>query len=417
MNWKKAGLFLVLICVAAVQMAEAKAKPYQVLNRLRFEYDDNIRQLDDADKDSSFKIILQPELRLNMTGDQSFFSLRWLPSYVWWDNRPEDDQDFHQSLDFLLQHRFNPRLSLSIKDTLRITELPELIDDGTSVRQNNDFDYNSLIGSLSVVGTPNTRYDFDARYIYLRYEDDISAQKEDRDTYVAGFSVRHQLRQDIGISGEVRFEQLKYKTTEFTYTNKNGQAETVKADRGSDNFQLGARLEQILGPNLQASYRAGYQLRDFNDSVSGESSAPYAEAIFTILPSPLTRISAGLTYSQTETDVFPYTNTDKMKAFLSLAHDLTARIALYLATSYTTSSYDRDNLPEVTERLEEANADLVKAEIQDGDENILQVSARTSYKLNRSNWLELSWQYTSADSDLRVDFVRNRFGAGWKTKF
>jgi hypothetical protein len=50
--------------------------------------------------------------------------------------------------------------------------------------------------------------------------------------------------------------------------------------------------------------------------------------------------------------------------------------------------------------------------VQDGDEVVTQVSARGSWKINRSNWLELGWQYLSLDSDLRADFDRTRVETG-----
>ena len=62
---------------------------------------------------------------------------------------------------------------------------------------------------------------------------------------------------------------------------------------------------------------------------------------------------------------------------------------------------------------------------KDGQEETLQVSARVTYQINRSNWLEAGWQYSDFTSDLeyndgakmREDFVENRVDVGWKTQF
>mgnify|MGYP003327823380 FL=1 len=53
---------------------------------------------------------------------------------------------------------------------------------------------------------------------------------------------------------------------------------------------------------------------------------------------------------------------------------------------------------------------------KDGEEDWYQVSARMNYKLNRRNSLELNWQYTDVDSDVRENFKRQRGGIGWVLK-
>ena len=60
----------------------------------------------------------------------------------------------------------------------------------------------------------------------------------------------------------------------------------------------------------------------------------------TYLPSPATRLSAGLGYGLYETDVFPFTNQERFQFFGSLAHDYTARISWYLTGSYGLSKLD-----------------------------------------------------------------------------
>ena len=49
-------------------------------------------------------------------------------------DRPEDDTDFHHSIDALLNHRFSPALTVNLKETFRFQELPELIERGLSVQ-------------------------------------------------------------------------------------------------------------------------------------------------------------------------------------------------------------------------------------------------------------------------------------------
>jgi len=123
-------------------------KPYQINNRLRLEWDDNVYQ-SESEKVDSVKIIEEVELLLNVRLEQSFLSLRYRPSFVWWDNREPDDTDLQHELDVIANHAFSPRLALSLVDTFRRGELPELVDRDVLVREEDDFIYNTANGTLS----------------------------------------------------------------------------------------------------------------------------------------------------------------------------------------------------------------------------------------------------------------------------
>jgi len=381
--------FAILAMLAVVHTALALGEGsdwFQINNRLRVEYDDNVFLTEDDEQDS-FKLIEEVELFLNMNLDQTFVSLRYRPSYVYWTDRDPDDNDFNHDIDFVLSHNFTPRLSLNLKDTFRIAELPELIDRGTVFRENNDFVYNAADGTLAYLLNPKTRLEAAGRYNILRYDENDVAEREDYDLYVAGLNLRHQMVPETALLGELRYEVADYKNNE----------------RGSDGYQAGGALEQTFSPNLLGNLRLGYQYKEFDDAKVDDTDSPYVDASLTILPSPATRLSVGGGYAMYETDVFPYTNQDQFKAYLSLAHDLTARLALYLSTTYIMSAYD----------AEESLSDEVAG---DGDEDIFQLSAKVAYRLNRSNTLEANWQFIDLGSDVREEYTRNRVGLGWKVE-
>ena len=87
MKWIK-WLCVVLFAIVAVQgVRAAVAKPYQISNRLRLEYDDNINQTE-SDKDSSVKVIDELEFLVNFNLQNTYVGLRYRPSYTWWDTNP-----------------------------------------------------------------------------------------------------------------------------------------------------------------------------------------------------------------------------------------------------------------------------------------------------------------------------------------
>ena len=94
MKWTKwLCAFLFVLVIADAAWAREGAKPFQVNNRLRFEYDDNIYQSEN-DKESSFKIIEELEFLVNFNLQNTYIGVRYRPSYVWWDERPSDSTDF-----------------------------------------------------------------------------------------------------------------------------------------------------------------------------------------------------------------------------------------------------------------------------------------------------------------------------------
>ncbi|OQA23960.1 MAG: hypothetical protein BWY59_02397 [Verrucomicrobia bacterium ADurb.Bin345] len=396
MKWTR-WLCVFLVGLVAVQAAQARegSRPFQVLNRIRAEYDDNIYQ-ETEDKDSSFKLIEEVELRVNLSLDNTFVSLRYRPSFTYWDDRPSDKTDLNHDLDLVLNHQFSPRLGLSLVESLRRGELPELIDGNVVVREKDDFWYNTFNAAVVYRFRPQTQVEVAGRHALLRYDEEEVSKTEDFDIVVGGLTLRHQLVPETAVLGEFRAEQVEYEGP----------------DRGSESLFAGAGVEQIFSPNLMGRARAGYQQKDFNSKEVGSQSVPYGDIALTFLPTPATRISVGAGYSMFETDLYPFASQDRTQIFGSLAYDITARIAFYLTGAYTISEYDSSQAIE---------KDMVKS----GEDNFAQVSTRVTYQVNRSNWIEAGWQFvdfesgvrTVADEQYRANFQRNRVDIGWKTQF
>ncbi|NTU56327.1 MAG: outer membrane beta-barrel protein [Anaerolineales bacterium] len=402
MKWIKRLCVCLLAIFSAQSVFSAMIKPYQINNRLRVEYDDNINQTE-TDKETSWKVIEEIEFLINFNLQNTYVGLRYRPSYVWWDREPEGgSSDFQHELDFVLNQTFSPRLSLSVVDTLRRGESPRQIiaTNGVPENVNGDFYYNTLNGTLGYLLRPATRLELSGRWVAQRYDNKAYSDSE-FDNYVGGLTLRHQWVPETTLIGAFRYEAVDY----------NG------LDRGSKSLYAGGGVEQIFSPNLIGSLGGGYQRKDFNsDQISSETS-PYVDVSATFLPSPSTRISGGVGYSMFESEVFPFANQDRAQVFGSLAHDFTARVSFYLTGSYTIGSYDAE------QTVEDPENPTITA--KDGDDNVGQVSTRVTYQLNRSNWLEAGWQYVDFDSKLkysngnklRESYKENRIDVGWKTQF
>jgi hypothetical protein len=361
---------------------------FQVNNRLRLEYDDNIYD-DGQDQQSSFKVLEEIEFLVNMSLPQTFVGVRYRPTLVYWEDRPGDSTDVDHDFDLILSQNFSPRVSLALKDTFRRGEIPQVIDRGTIVQQQDTFNYNVADGNLAFRLQPSTRLEAAGRYTLLRYDDDVVAENYDFDIYSGGLTLRHEVNPDLQLLGELRHEDISY----------------TGPDRGAVSEYIGVGLENIFNPALLANLRGGVQMKEFNDDSIDSKTAPYVDASLTVMPSPATRITAGAGYSMYESDVFPYASQDRVLGFISLAHDVTARLSAYLSGSYQVSDYSGD---------ETIAADGSTSTAADGTEEVTQFSARAAYKVNRSNWLEAEWQYLNLTSDLRDDFDRTRVSIGWR---
>jgi len=389
--WVAVGMLFVLGEVAG---ALEGVKPYQIINRLRLEYDDNVYE-EETDKNGSWKFIEEIELLLNYRLEQSFLSIRYKPSLIWWENRPSDDFDMQHEFDFILNHVFTPRLALNVMDTLRRGENPELTDRDVIVREEDDFWYNTANATVSYLFRPETRLDVAGRYTLMQYDREEAAETEDFDLLVGGLTLRHQLLPETALMGDLRLEDISYEGP----------------DRGSQSFYVGAGAEHAFSPNLLTSLSGGYQEKQYNAETLDSESSPYVDLTLTIVPTPATRLTLGGGYSLFETDVYPYANQARTRVYASLAHDFTARVSFYLSGGYTDGQY-------------EAEDSIITGLVSDGNEEIVLVSARATYRLNRSNWLEAGWQYQdfqsdlqdSAGNDLRESYERNRISIGWKVQ-
>jgi len=360
----------------------------EVDNRLRLEYDDNIYETKD-NKTDSFKLIEEIELGITLNFEPTFLTVRYRPSFTWWSDREPDDTDLHHDLDVVLNHRFSPRVSMGLKNTFRLAEQPEEIDRGVKLRENDDYMYNVTDGNVDVAILPRTHAVVGGRYSVLRYDRDEVADTEDYDIAAGGLTIRQGVSAMSTVMADFRYEDVSYDDSL----------------RDSDSTYYGIGLEQALGASFVGTVRGGYQDKTYNDDTIDDNSEPYGDVSLTYIVSPRTRLSLGAGYSLYEADVYPFANQERTIMFGSVAHDLTAKISLFLSASYQISDYDSSEI---------IDTDIEVPENYGGEENVVQGAVRVAYQLNARNSLELNYQYMDLSSDLRDDFERNRASIGWR---
>lgn len=401
MRWVGILLLAAMILPALADAVEVR-RNFHAVSRLRLEYDDNINQTEN-DTVSSGKFIADVDLTFDVNREQMFLSLRYMPIFIYWEDRPEDDVDFNHAFDGTFKYDFTPRTSVRIKDTFRLSQDSYVNPRQTSTAVNNDYAYNSLDGTLSYLLRESTRLSLAGRWITLAYDEDVIRElpdgttqnlSQDYDIYVGGLTLRQGLRPGTGLLVDFRLQSVEY----------------VQPERDYDTLFAGLGLEHVFSPSLLGSFRAGYQYVDYAEATKGDESNPYGDFSLTWLPAPKLRLSLVGSYSIDESTLLPYSSQERARIGLSLGYDITSRISFYLAGAYTASQYDADSSP-VPSDIEDIEV------IPDADENWGTVSARLTYQLTRRNWLEASYRHIDLDSDAQRGYSRNQGGLGWIFKF
>ena len=396
---KQIRLFIVAACLLALASPAFAESPIHLNNRLRLGYDDNVYQAGEAtasdgstvthDETDSFRIIEELEALVNLNLQRTYLGLRYRPSFIWYSDREDDDTDFLHDVDLNFVQKITPALALSISDTLRASQLPELQDENYVVRAKDDNYYNSALATLSYNVRPETRLDLSGRYILLRYTEDAN-ENDNYYSAVGGLTLRQQLASRTTLMGDLRYQTVVYDEADADH------------NRDANSIFGGLGAEQTFNPKLLGSLRAGVEQRMYDNDAADDNTQPYGELSMTFLPTPATRITGAASYSIYESDVASYLSQNRTYLSLSFAHDFTTKLNFYLSGAYSLNQYEADY--------------ALETGAVDADENSFLVSARLAYRVNRINWLEVGYQFIKLDSDLvnRESYDRNRFDIGWK---
>ena len=387
--WKRIAIGIALTGSLAAEAAESEL-PVEIFNRVRVEYDDNINTTtDEAGKNESFKLIEELELLIDAELENTYFGLRYMPAFILYEDRPGDDTDLDHQLDVILNQSLTPRTSIRFKDTFRVSEDPALVEGDVTVRNNNDFMYNSVNAALDTQVIPEkTTLRVDGRYAFIDYDEEQSAEANNYDNASAGIDLIQQLTPSSTMSLETRVSTFDYDDDL----------------RDSDAVQLGLGGSMVFSPKVQGDMRVGYQTRESDNALEADSDSGYLSGNMVFLPAEKSRISIGAAISEDKSPTSQFVSQDRLRLFGSYVQGLTARLSLTLSGAWSEGKFDA------------ADATSEEAAENDGDETSVRLSTTLSYKIGTQNWLELSYQYVELDSEVRVgeNYDRNRASLGWK---
>lgn len=383
------ALALFIPATSIVEAQTVRKKPINISNRLRVEYDDNIYQ-EKSDANDSFKIIEELELLKNFDfSERTLLGLRYNPAFTYWEDREDDDSDLHHAFDARLTHQISPTLRIGFNNIFRLTEQPELVDDLRAIRENNDFMYNGSDISLEWWFAKNFLAEFELDYNFLEYDEDVVSALNDYDQTGYGLSLLRELNNNtfLGIQG---------RQVEYDYED---------GGRDADSTQIGLVLETKWSPTLTTEARAGFEMKDFDAANTDDTDSPYVSANLSY-DLNRTQMEVGGSFSLAESPITAYANQEATTVYARIQRDLTSRIGLALLGMYGSGDYD----------AAETSSAFPLGANPSGTEDVLRVSSKLSYEINRNNALEANLQWLDLSSDIRPgsEYDRTRVGLGWR---
>ena len=377
----------------------------QVQNSFRFQWNDNYYQAS-TNKTSTGVITEAPEVMANFNRETTFIGLHYRPSFMWFTDPSIDRrQTVQHELDVNWNQTVSSRIQFSINEALRRGVQPEMLDRNNAlVFPDQSYFENTLNGTLGIQLRESTRLDGSARYYVMRYDSEAVATNANYTLESGGLALRQELSKATTVSGSFNYDRAEYSQ--------------IMA-RSASTMSLGGSVDHTFGPRLLGSVSAGYQLKSFDlTSISGQNS-PYGSFSVTYLFDPRLRMTAGASYSLWEADITNYASQERLSSFASLGYDASARVSFFLSGGITRGKYraDQSVIPGDVSLQGADQTTLTKTQVVDGLDTVYQLSARVSYQLNRHNWLDVGYAYTTVSSDLRPTFAQNTYDIGWRITF
>jgi hypothetical protein len=390
-----------------------KGKPFVPSIKIRFEYDDNIYTTTDGEKaaygvseQSSWKFYIEPKIDLHYLTATTYLGLGYQFSWIYYEDRPEDDSDIAHDVLADVRHRFSPSIELAIRDAFRSSEEPEIAEQIVSAggvrtipyQRNGDYIINQLGIGLNVQTGRNLLWNFSYANLMVDFDEDefvvdaTGAARPGASYYydrmvntgaiVAQYIVTPETQIDIG----GRYSDIDY------------DSDALMKD--ADDTLVYVGLSQDLSRTVVGKILAGWQKRDVSD-VGVDENAPYVDASVASKIGKKGNGKLGYRYSLGDTQYAVYGVQRGHTLYGALNAWLMADTSLHIHTSYEMANLDSDfAIPGRTAAV-------------DRDDDIWLLGIVVRHYVHRDIYLEAGYRLTDVDSDLaNSSYDRNRFYLG-----
>ncbi len=394
------SICLLLVLMGSVSAFAAKERVVKLQNTVRVGYDDNVYNSAIDEKGTGFITDI-----VNVSGKFVFSSrsdmlLYWQPEFRY---RFNADPDFVSYQDFYarLNHALSQRAFLTLSDRFAYREQDGQAD-GLSVKDQNYIE-NDLLGSLEYTINTLSYLKLGAGYGFRTWDDDeygkyneVTLEGGNNFEQITGnASYVRQLKQNMtqGILGA--------QYTDLTYDGSRGGYEAIAAYLGVD---------QNFTSTLSAFARIGGTFSDVTsgtNSVKSDTTSPYFDLGVGFNPTARTALNASATYSISRAENSLYNAQDRLNIGLTFSHDITAKISVVTGLSYIRSYYNSDYATSLNDSI-----------LGNYRDELARFTIRTSYQINRNNFIDLGYAYTDRFTSYEgnADYNKNVVDLSWRLR-
>ena len=269
----------------AVQAAEGSAKPWSVGLTTQGFYDDNINTAPDGpNKIGSWGTYVSPNGSYSQTWDQTTLNLgASYGAYYYANAEGTLASDWSQTASFLaaLNHTFNPRMSLDLKENFTMFQNANQVLLGQTGRINGNNIGNDASANLSTELTSRLSVVTGYENVLFRYEEDQYAALLDRVENYGRFDLRYLITPStVGVVG-TKVGNINYDSGLAFNPSAPVDAKLNPSTSIKDNmsyFVYGG-FDHSFSPAFTGSLRAGAQVQDFYNYTSAATGQDYGTEI------------------------------------------------------------------------------------------------------------------------------------------
>ena len=391
MSKEKICLLAVLSLVSATVFAVNDGS-LKFQNTVRFGYDDNIYQAKDKQGSASISDIL------NITGKMTFSERSellffWQPEFKYrFDADPESVT--YQDLYGRFSHGISENVFFQISDRFRYQD--KGAEAGAVDRTDENFVENNLVGGVDFTLSKKDNVKLGAEYNFRKWDDKNygKTRGNDYDQFVGNASYLRELKPN--------------KTTGLIGVNYVDQSyEGSRGGYSATALYLG--VDQNFTPTVTGNFRVGGSYSSVDTGMTdNDAYAPYLQGTLLFQTTEDTSFTGSIGYSVNKSENSVYNAQDRFNVDFGMQHKLTGKVTLYSTLGYQLGLYDADY-----------KGSLAPAGLSDAKENLIRFTIRSSYEINKNNFVDIGYQYVNRDVDVSslTDYDRNRVDIGWRVRF
>jgi hypothetical protein len=363
----------------ATAPADPQKRPFTVTALIRGEYDDNINT-SNSNKQSSWKIVGEPSIIYNKKQDNTSYAARYTASAAYFFDRPGDEIDLSHELYGRIKHQFSDRVGIDLRDRLRITQEPQILDAPGSVyiRSNNDYIYNAFDGDLAIQWTPKFGTISGYGNDIWDYDDKDTSRFEDRMVH----------------KGKHEFRFLVVPTTNLIVGGLVNYNDYWNVNRDFISYTALGGVDHDLTRQVTIGVRAGYTHTDFIKG--GSYNSPYGQVLLNWEIGANSSINASYSHAMATTSLNTYYAREADTVTLGGRYQWTPKFstrAQGIATFGEHKSEFKIGQPTITKIRED----------------VYGVDVGLNYEVNKNLELEAGYIYTTVDSNIKFnEYDRNR---------